>query len=435
MRSSATLLALALLSLPARAVACELPTWFQVDKSDLECPDGREDKLHLLVTLADTYIAHPAADEEQLAAKRLERLQEKRGEISFQVEYLAEDLAPEVLEIPVEDVLANRMRVEASLPFADLAKRKAIRSIHVTFPPESLFCGDTLVGEETTLDVPVVDDTGKLVVSCLEPEKQDASRPLDWHISAAPADDDAEDDPGVALDFDFNKTWGYAFHIDDKSQSWSSNLWRVKVEGDGVTNDADFYDSVTADLSWSRNRSYLGGTRKPVTAYWWGAYLRPETTFSDDTRDYVFGARVEVLANLKTLIGTDVGRGTRPYLALGIERVDPDKREDGTVPENYERATGDFLWKFSPFRLDRIRVEASWAAKYILDKDDLAALGLDDRLQDKLEISVGLDVTGKREFLPFLKYTRGSEAPRFDVVEEVLFGLLWNRLAPGELQQ
>jgi hypothetical protein len=139
-----------------------------------------------------------------------------------------------------------------------------------------------------------------------------------------------------------------------------------------------------------------------------------------------------VIANLKKLIGTDVGVGTRPYLALGIEQVDPSKREDGTTPDNYERLTGDFLWKFSP--LERVRVEAGWEAKYILSEDDLAALDLDDQLQDKLEIMIAYDATGDDEFLPFLKYTRGTESPGFELVDEVLFGFAWNYLFEGERQ-
>jgi hypothetical protein len=424
-RPSTILAALLLLAMAKVAVGeeCDPSTWFQTDLIEIQCPLDAKELTNVTIELQTSYNT----------AEHLKALKDKSGEFAVDVEYVAPDLEKTRIVLPKGDV-----QIDNPIAIA-FDSDKAIKTLHLVFPPRSLFCGDELVEDEVALEITAKDEEGnpEPVVACVQPQDDEASRPWDWQINAAPADDDAQDDPGVAVDFGFEKTWGYSLHVAENSQSWSSNLWRVKLDGTGTTNDADFYDSVTADLSWSRNRAFIGeGIKgKPFTAYWLGAYVRPETTFQDDTRDYVFGARVELLANLKTLIGTDVGRGTRPYLAFGVERVDPDKREDGTVPNNYERATGDFLWKFSPFGLDRLRVETGWEAKYILDKKDLADLGLDGRLQDKLEISVGLDVTGRREFLPFLKYTRGSEAPRFDVVEEVLLGLLWNRIAPGELQQ
>lgn len=424
------------LALAQDETTCGPSAWFRTTKVSVKCPIGNPQQINVLIPWAPGYITQGETD------PRLQKFKEQSNQMILEVEHMADDLDKE--RIPLAGhVSANHVQAQIDIPFKALGDLKAIHALRLVFPADTFFCGkeerEMLVPDETALDLQLTDLEGKplAVDKCVGVHDNDATRPLDWDINVAPADDDTQDDPGLAVDFNFNKVWGYGFKLDPSSLSWASNLWRVKLSGTGATNDADFYDSVSADLSLSRNRSYVGDgiTGKPFTAYWWGGYVRPETTFSDDTRDYVFGARMEVLANLKTLIGTDIGRGPKPYLALSVERVDPDKREDGTVPSNYERATGDFLWKFSPFGFNRIQVEAGWEAKYILDKDDLAELGLDDRLQDKLEISVGLDVTGKREFLPFLKYTRGSEAPRFDVVEEVLFGLLWNRLAPGELQQ
>ncbi|MEA2564057.1 MAG: hypothetical protein QOH06_5561 [Acidobacteriota bacterium] len=423
-RSSATIAALLALALaPAAGAQCETSTWFQTDQIDVTCPLTPSDLADITVQLQPTYFGQP---------DHLQALQNKSGEIALDIEYLAPDLAPERVVVDPDDLVINADQLTVTL-----REHKAIKALRLVLPPESLFCGTDLVEEETSLDIEVTDENGdpQPVVSCIRPGENEASRPLDWQISAAPADDDAEDDPGVAIQFSFDREWGYNLHIGDKAESWSSNLWRLKLDGSGTTNDADFHDSVTADFSWSRNIAYLGDelSRRPFTAWWGGAYLRPETTFGDEVRDYVYGARVEALLNLKKLIGTNVGTGIRPYLALGFEQVDPDKREDGTIPDNYQRATADFLWKFSPY--ERIRVEVDWEAKYIVDKDDLAVLGLEDRLQDKLDLSVALDVSGQREFMPFLTYTRGAEAPRFEVVEEILFGLVWDRLFQGEAPQ
>lgn len=420
------LLLLVVLALaPAAALAqCDTSTWFEEETVDLDCPTGDSGSVALSVPWAADYPND----------RRVEALRERRGDISLRVEYLAPDLAPETVDIPASDVVVNRTQVGIAIPFEDLRKRRAIQTLKLVFPPESLFCEDELVDEETTLEIAIADEEGnpQPAVSCLVPGGKEASRPLDWRIDLAPADDDAQDDPGVAVDFTFDKDWGYGFRIDPESRSWSTNLWRLKLDGSGSTNDADFHDSLTADFSWARNIAYVGDglNGRPFTAWWWGAYVRPETTFDEDVRDYVYGARLEALFNLRKLIGTDVGTGTRPYLALGFEQVDPDEREDGTVPGNYERATADFLWKFSPF--ERIRIEVDWEAKYLFDEDDLAILGVDNRLQDKLDLGVALDVSGQRQFMPFLKYTRGAEAPRFEVVEEILFGLAWDRLFPGE---
>lgn len=424
--------ALLLLAASPLAAECTASTWFRDSKVALSCPIENPESVRLSIPWDRTYMA---TDQD----RRLQALREKRGEIILKVDYLAEDLADETFTVePGENDLINSLQIVVDLPFRILGDRKAIRTLSVVFPPESLFCEGSLVDEETTLEIQVTDANGaQPVVSCIAVEGNEASRPLDWKIDLAPVDDDAEDDPGVGVDFSFEKNWGYNLQLNRDNRSWATNIWGLKIDGSGATNDADFHDSVTADFSWSWNRTFLDLGDKPFkkrfTSTWASLFARPETTFETDHRDYVFGARIEALANLKNLIGTNVGTGTRPYLALGFETVDPDKREDGTIPDNYERATADFLWKFSPF--ERVRVEIDWEAKYIVDKDDLAALELDDRLQDKLDLSVALDVSGQREFMPFLKYTRGAEAPKFEVVEEILFGLVWDRLFQGEAPQ
>lgn len=345
-----TLTALALARVAA-ADECDPTTWFKPEGATVECFSGDDEKVLLSIDLADSYLKE--APSEEVGRQRLDALNGQRGKISFEIEYQAPDIAPVTLTVPANEIKVNKSRIGVALPLTDVPQHKLIRTIHVIFPPGSLFCEGALVEEDTDLGIPVVtedSDAGE-AAACLPGDE--AARPLDWRIDAAPADDDAEDDPGLAVEFSFDREWGYNARINPAEHSWSTNLWRLDVEGSGTTNDADFHDSVTADFSWSWNRTWLdlgGGLKSPLTSAWLGGYVRPETTFEDDTRDYVFGARVEALLNLRKLIGTDLGTGTRPYLALGFEQVDPDKREDGTVPDNYRRASADLLWKFSPSR-------------------------------------------------------------------------------------
>ncbi|HEV8580412.1 MAG TPA: hypothetical protein VGX68_15195 [Thermoanaerobaculia bacterium] len=410
-----------LLPVSGIAAECGPEAWFDLEAVDIQCPLADSKVMRLSLPFAESYIAPepPEEGEADPGLDRLEALQSKQDKISLTLQPLASDLKP---ENPSEFRIA-RGGIDASF-----TTNRGIGSFRLTFPAGTLLCDGEPVTDETVVEIPPPGDDP--LVNCTS--ENEASRPPDWRIDVAPADDDAEDDPGVAVEFEIEKDWGYNFELNRDQQRWSTNLWRLQIAGSGVTNDADFYDSVKADFSWSYTRSYVlaAARKRPFPEFWGSAYFRPETTFSDDKRDYVYGARLEVIANLRKLIGTDVGVGTRPYLSLGIEQVDPAKREDGTVPDNYGRLTGDFLWKFSP--LERVRVEADWTAKYILSKDDLLPLGLDDQLQDKLEISIAYDATGAGEFLPFLKYTRGTESPGFEVVKEILFGFAWNHLFAGE---
>ena len=428
MRRAALALALLLALLAAgragAATPCEPATWFDLENVTVECPVSGGGTATVSIPFAESYISSiPPQGGSDPGLERLELLQEKQEEIFLSLQPLAADL---------DDPIASDVRMNRGEINAKVSVEHGMVSLRLVLPVESLLCNGEPVDEEIPVDIQPIGDNGENPLASCTAGDREASRPLDWRIDLAPADDDAENDSGLAVEFEIEKDWGYNFHLDLDRQRWSTNLWRLRVTGSGVTNEADFYDAVKADFSWSYNRTYVAAAvaRQPFTALWAGAYVRPESTFDGDDRDYVYGARVEVLANLRKLIGTDMGTGARPYLSLGIEQVDPAQREDGSSPDNYGRLAGELLWNFAP--LERVRVEASWQAKYLLSEDDVAALGLDGRLQDKLAVSVAYDATGSGEFLPFLKITRGTDAPRFELVDEVLFGFAWNRLFPGE---
>jgi hypothetical protein len=377
--------------------------------------------VRISIPFAESYIAPEEPDEGQAdpGLERLKAIQNKQAEILITLQPLAVDLETEG---------PSEFRIERGGIDASFTSDRGIGSFRLVLPANTLFCDGEPVATATTVEFqPTADDPATYCATDGE-----GSRPPDWRIDLAPADDDAEDDAGVTVEFEFEKVKGYNFQLNRAKKSWSTNLWRFKVEGSGATNDANFYDSVKADFSWSYSRSYVADAvrRRPFPALWGSVFARPESTFDGDHQDYVYGARVEVITNLRRLIGTDFGTGTRPYLSLGFERVDPAKREDGTVPDNYERLAGAFLWKFSP--LENVRVEADWEAKYFLSDDDLGVLGLDDRLQDKLALSVAYDPTGRGEFLPFLKYTRGTQSPGFELVDELLVGFAWDFLFQDE---
>ena len=112
----------------------------------------------------------------------------------------------------------------------------------------------------------------------------------------------------------------------------------------------------------------------------------------------------------------------RPFVSLGIEAVDPNKREDGTVPDNYERATGKFWWKFPVTK--SVYFEAKWEAQYILDNEDAVNLMV-DRYTDRIDLAVSLAIGESDEFRPFFKWTSGQEGPIFQDVQEYLIGILW----------
>lgn len=87
---------------------------------------------------------------------------------------------------------------------------------------------------------------------------------------------------------------------------------------------------------------------------------------------------------------------------------------------------GRFQWKLYP--TDALIVEVDWEAHYVLSG---AAPGA-GRLQDRLDLTVAVATSPGGQLLPFLRYTRGADAPSFEVAEEVLFGLMWDRLSRRE---
>ncbi len=129
--------------------------------------------------------------------------------------------------------------------------------------------------------------------------------------------------------------------------------------------------------------------------------------------------------NFKKLFGTNFAPGRRPYAVLGIERVSPDAREDGSDPDDYTRVSGEFKWRFYPERI--IVVDIDWEAIYILDDDDADAMML-DQFQDRLDLSVSFKLAKSKEFRPVLRFTRGETAPAFEFVEEVFAGFVWDRM-------
>ena len=109
-------------------------------------------------------------------------------------------------------------------------------------------------------------------------------------------------------------------------------------------------------------------------------------------------------------------------MSFGVEAVDPSKRDDGTVPDNYERLSGRFWWKFPV--TESVYFELNWEALYILDDKDANNMMV-DQLTDRLDIGVSMVVAGSGEVRPFFKWTKGQQAPLFQDVEEYLIGVLW----------
>lgn len=408
--------------------ACDSDTWFDLDNTDAQCSIVGDDNF---VDVSVPFV--PGYFEGDAGERRMQTLIENRGKFALRISPLSEDLAAITLEVlDPGDVLVTRRNLVTSLDLADTRATSQRKDLIV--PANTLFCGDELVGGAVIVPLHMKDSDGnpQAISSCGPKQRSEASRPWDWNIHLAPADDDDSDDAGAAGDFNIEKTWGYGFKIDPQARAWKSNVWRFELAGSGVTNDSDFHDAVKADFSWARNKNFLAssGTKKPFKATWLGAYLRPETNFDDDHRDYVYGLRAEAILSARALFGTSFGRGVRPYVSLAVELVDPDKREDGTAPGNYERLAGDLHWKFFPQK--SVMVELDWKAKYILKSEDLTVLGLDDHLQDRLDLTVVLKVSESDQFQPFIKLTRGEGSPTFEFAEEILVGFAWNHLFKGE---
>ncbi len=351
----------------------------------------------------------------------------REGQISVEVKPIGGDLSP-LRIVPGEDkVDITRTQVTVEVPVAELTKTAS--SISVVFPPGSLLCKDVPTSKEVLVALPKSQDGKSL--TAFSQRSNDATRPWDWKFDLAPAPKDAKEKSGVTFDFDAEKVWGFNLKIDEEEKSWSSAVWRLQFDATGASNDIAFHDALKVDFSWAWNKSYLGSglKGKPVTAFWMGAYVRPEATVDVDSLDYVYGARAEFLLNTEALFGLKVP-GIRPYLAFGYEAVNPEKRKDGVVPDNYDRATGNFYWKAQAMK--GVIFEASWEGRYIPDRADATRLGFTDRLQQRVDVTISLLIPGNEQFLPFLRYTEGETGPIFTKSEEVLLGFAWAHLFPGE---
>jgi hypothetical protein len=334
-------------------------------------------------------------------------------------------------QVPLDkgEFLIDAAQVSLSVPLAMLGDVKGISSITAVIPAGALYCEDQLFdGEVAIVSVLELDGVTNIVTSTCT---GNGSIPADWRFDIAPADDDAEDDSGVAFDFAYEKVWGIdKMETNPAKLNWSQKQWRLRIDGSTATNDSDYYDLIRAEFAWSKMKSFVGEAvdRKFFTAHWYNFYFRPEATFDGDNRDYVFGASWEALTNLQRIVGSDIGTGTRPYLLLGIETVDPDKRDDGSVPGNYQRLTGKLKWKV--YVMQQFIVEANWEGIYILDEDDADEMML-DQMQDRFDVVVSAQI-GDNQFRPLVRYTRGEQAPEFNFVEEVFVGLVWDRLFSGK---
>ncbi|MCZ6856071.1 MAG: hypothetical protein O7G86_19315 [Gammaproteobacteria bacterium] len=422
-RSIALALTLIFFHAPVNAVeSCDISRVIIQDDTIAECSsDG-----NLLVTGSWT---DAVANDESILNKTMEILQPKIAESKIVVEdFRGAGDGPRVLAASVEKSTSTVAGFSIKTP---IEAGTAYQSISVVLPPDSLVCGDLLFGGEVELPTKL-QKSGRDVnrLSCDEPDNTSMqSKDLSWRIDLSPIDGNNGDGSEAALDFRLDKTWGYNYKAADDNLSWSENTWKLLLDGSVASDNDVFYDTLKGQFSWSYKKYKLGpqaqGAVFPV--YWLSAYAGPESTLDQNDRDYVYGAKAEALLNtggfLRSIIpGMKTNSSVRPFVSLGFEGVEPDKRDVGREPGSYQRFAGEFWWKF-PIT-DNVILETKWQAKYILDDDDADALTV-DRYTNRIDVTLSLIMGDSDDIRPFLKWSDGEQGPVFQDVQEFLIGILW----------
>lgn len=403
---------LTMLPVVAAGSTCIVEQIFDTAFAQVGCTlDGSE--IEISLPFADSYLDE--SDAADMATKRTALAQARGVVVVVQSHNGAVQLVVDPRDVTPTQVTLRFGHDQVS----DLS---AVRAVTVRFPPGSLYCGDEPNSEKTSvlLQEPTVLDCVQL---------SGAAWTRSWDLELGEADTDDDGKAGVTGQWWYEQEKRFSVKVHPTEDLWSGRAVKLRLEGAAATNDSDFYDSLKGEAMLSYLRSAIGeqARSRAIPVWWAGAYLRPEATVNGDSLDYVYGARLEAMANLENLIGFDLGAGARPYIAVGYERVDPSRREDGGIPENYDRLAGRLKWRFKPH--PAVVFDADWEVYYLLDDDDLDAAGFDDTISDRLDLTLSLELQEGAAFRPFITYTRGETGPEFEYVQEVLIGFLWQRLA------
>ena len=281
-----------------------------------------------------------------------------------------------------------------------------VEKLQFVIPANSLLCNNAPISEDWVVPLVVFDkEEGKetsLVLSANWKKELEISK----------ADDDADGDPGLAFDFNFERAWESPI-ADYAKEQLVYNRKAIKLYGGFSTNDDSSHDTVKVDLSFSRQWSRLG-RRLPINRI--GAFFRPETTSSADSLDYVYGLRWEATVATGVAMLNSKRFQPDPYFIVALERVDPDKRDDGTVPDNYNRIRAGVDW--SLYLNDQLRADFDLSVARVLDNPE--GVG---KYQRKTTIDLVYQFEGKGNWHPFLKYTRGEDGPEYEFNNEVLIGI------------
>ena len=402
---------------------CDVSLVFNLNEVSAACPSSSSD-LDITLRWSDALRSDP-----DLLKHTQDRLRPRLAESKVIVEDLrGTGAGPRILAASIKDSVSLPASAKIAAP---REPGKTYRSVSVVLAPNSLMCGDTLNSDEITIPLELREDgVNSTKLSCGGGANEAVQRKsLGWRIDLSPIDSSDGGSSEAAIDFNLDKTWGYNFKTGDDYLSWSENTWKLNLDGALSTDKNTFYNLLKGEIVWSYKKYKLGkdatGSLFPV--YWLSAHLGPETTYDLDNRDLVYGARADAFLNTggiaRALIpGMQSTASIRPFVSFGVEAVDPDKRDDGTVPDNYERLTGKFWWKLPVTK--RVYFEAKWEALYILDDKDAGHLMV-DQFTDRLDLGVSLAIGDSDEFRPFFKWSKGQKGPVFRDVEEYLIGILW----------
>ena len=403
---------------------CDLSQIFDMDAVRAACPIGGSD---IDITLR-------WAQSMQANATRMQNVKDQLGPRLAESKILVADFRSTGAGPRTLAASAERSTILPAL--ARIVTRaetgSTYRSVSVLLPPNSLICGETLNAEEVIVPLQLIENAAPSTKLSCGPSADDGvqGKALGWRIDLSPIDNGSGDGSEAAIDFNLDKTWGYNFKTDTKDYlSWSENTWKLKLDGALSTDTNTFYNSLRGEIAWSYKKYKLGekATRSLFPVYWLSAHLGPEASSDLNNRDFVYGARADAFLNTggiaRALIpGMQSTASIRPFVSFGIEAVDPNKREDGTVPDNYERLSGKFWWQLPVTK--SVFFEVRWEPLYILDGKDADNMMV-DQFTDRLDLVVSMAVGGSDEVRPFFKWTKGQRGPLFQDVEEYLIGILW----------